>query len=189
MTGIIREFLMLTIRADNTICTLRDQLCPARSNQPMRVGDTNRFVYPGIVFALDLHLAHYENNKEAEVRQVAYIAMCGNTSVWWAIEPEGKRWMNYKSVKPEEWVNTSNHDSCWRTDGMKMLTDWYFKAAETINKKLDTNVAPAMMSHHTSLGFCLANPWQFVSIEHAEDVSNGYRRKIVSIESREVQHG
>jgi len=41
----------------------------------------------------------------------------------------------------ETWENMSNHDSCWRSDGLKKVSETYF----ALCKEYDENTAPVML--------------------------------------------
>ncbi len=38
----------------------------------------------------------------------------------------------YKDVPIKAWKNTSNHDSCWRSDGLRAIQSTYFKVAHLV---------------------------------------------------------
>jgi hypothetical protein len=108
---------MFKFPIDHVRCTIRDTVCP-RSVKHNPSGSQ-----PGIVFCLDLDRAYYTDDNQWSVRRMAYVSMCGNTSVFVALAmPQAKPWLSYQNVPLDRWENTSNHDSEWRTDGFASRT-------------------------------------------------------------------
>lgn len=79
------------------------------------------------------------------------------------------RHADYRQAIPEVdlFVNTSNHDSCWRTDGLQPISDMYFHLAEKVVAGFTGPLrpAPAYLNTEVYLGDWLGeNPIQFVEI-------------------------
>lgn len=60
-----------------------------------------------------------------------------------------RKWVRSPSEIPvSEWINTSNHDSCWNSDGFSFISNEYFKMCKEINP----NIAPKFVD--TNARFC-----------------------------------
>ena len=89
-----------------------------------------------------------------------------------------------KMPKPNDWVNTSNHESCFRTDGVRDLINLYFEINNQIFEKTDEEhrEPPIMGNVELSLhhGWIHGPVFKFVEVEK-ERLADGYHSKLVSI--------
>jgi hypothetical protein len=170
---------MFRFDAATMICLLRDKLCPASW------GLNDKGELPGIVFAVDMDLSVYIKAAERfdSIRKTTFVLLCGNTNVFTLTEDDDENIFNPITTDVARWDNPSNHDSCWRSDGMEWLSKNYFAAAEELNRRNHLNVAPKDMSDHTALGRLKA-PWELVWVKHESVDGRSYRRKLVSLRSR-----
>jgi len=88
----------------------------------------------GVLLEMDLevHEPYREDiEREPSVRERCFFLMrraSNYVNIWWCV-PEDGRYPN-----PSEWKNTSNHDSCWRSDGVGApLTKLYFAMCKQVN--------------------------------------------------------
>lgn len=95
------------------------------------------------------------------------------------------KWRSLSQIPNSAWQNTSNHDSCWRTDGVQspivkvMFEAWEHcfshMPEEHLREKLRSSGVDMELSHRRG-------PIRFVRIKHeAIDESNSYHRKITSV--------
>jgi hypothetical protein len=147
---------------------------------------------PGLLVTLDVRMSHYAlSGDEYHRAAVVYTVFTSNTSVFTYTTTLGRDSVRWEDVKPEDWINTSNHDSCWRSDGLQHLSELYFAFAteinvELANDKLGTK-APQAFNQFVSLGVLGREPWCSVIVEHEREPttphsSSSYRRRIISIE-------
>lgn len=159
---------MFSARLDILIPDLRRHLCPR--SLPDKDGWAD-----GIVFNAHLWLSSGASEERAYFR----ILFTGNTSVF--VDP-GRQ--GFEPLSKKDWLwwaNTCNHDVCWSTSGLRVLTDEYFDMAN----RVDPLLPPAMLADHSSLGHLGAvPPWEFVRCKVVRDETdkNNYRRKIVGLE-------
>lgn len=131
---------ILNISADLTIATLVECLLPRFGS--CNVGgkfDYHRADEPSkaVLVKVRVSVSDYEADKRAtRFVHILFSRPSNITRVWSHYGREFDR--------PElhQWHNTSNHDSCWRTDGMRHLSDAYFDACDTVNP----DVAPRDLS-------------------------------------------
>jgi len=79
---------------------------------------------------------------------------------------------------PELFVNTSNHNSCWRSDGFSKLNELYFDMCEEINPKMD----PDNLESYVNFSFVSMKKVD-VTYASAED----YGCNLLSITKKEVE--
>jgi hypothetical protein len=153
---------MLNLDLAHTICTIKDTLlsrdCSDRSK--------------GLVVSTDISMG---DSKRASV----HFVFAGNTSVWFAVSKSLQRW---DDIPIEEWENTSNHDSCWRNDGVRSpLVHLYFDWAREINP----DKAPKDIRQFCVLGILSSSPWERVRVEYRKRPGADYRFDIISIQREE----
>jgi hypothetical protein len=147
---------------------------------------------PGLLTILDVRLRYYAlGGEEYHRAAVVYTVFTSNTSVFTYTTPLGRDSVRWEAVKPEDWSNTSNHDSCWRSDGLRHLTELYFTLSEEMNGEIEADnlpkVAPQEFHPFVSLGALGMQPWYSVMVEHEQEPTTphqayGYKRRIVAIE-------
>lgn len=176
---------MFRAAIDHTLCTLREALCPAREPERSATGEL-----PGIIFTVDLHLSQWNPARDnfEECRETHFVLFCGNTNVFHVREPDDQNIFDISEIPLDAWDNPSNHDTCWRSDGMAWITKTYFAMAKELENRTRIEIAPKDCSDHSTLGR-LRKPWTLVWVKHErtpEDRS-GYRRQLASIRQRKVQ--
>ena len=183
---------MFSIQASSVVCALVEKLLPLPDDSVVYSSDCKQNTQNGVVFNLDVDLTVYKENKTVNRRTNFFIAVTAHRNVFIAVQPPDTRWINFSAVPLEAWENTSNHDSCWRSDGIDSpLTRLYFEFSEQINNELSENgkyreneVAPVLMHDHSTFNFI--TPFDLVKITKSKDTkdNSGYRKRIVSIEKR-----
>lgn len=132
----------------------------------------------GVLIDISLNADVYgDAGKGKHIFKSIYMLFCGNTSVFWASRSysDGSPGLKHlNEIKPEEWTNTSNHDSCWRSDGFNFLSKLYFNMCECVAP----NVAPIKVDTSMSLGIC-SYPVKHVDITLKS--ADSYRYSIVNV--------
>jgi len=81
--------------------------------------------------SMEILLSASDYDTEKSEHKHFFIMFCGNVSVFYAFK---KMSTYYPSQIPcDNWINTSNHDSCWRSDGLHFITDVYFEMCYKVN--------------------------------------------------------
>ena len=124
------------------------------------------YTCPGLLFSVRIraqYLRKDSNGERDEVDKYVHIILAGNTvHVWVAVSEEWDPWR----IPWSEWDNTSNHDSCWRSDGVHTpIAQVYFKVCDEVQAGIpeDKKVAPAQINVHAKLGFL--RPFTAVRVE------------------------
>lgn len=121
---------VLTIAADFALANIVEAMLPRggsllENRQFERAGDPLRALY--ISVRITLHVFSEEDGDEDDrEHREAHLIFCwpsNYTKVWSTVSADARI-----RVKPEMFVMRSDHDSCWRTDGMRDLTEAYFDA-------------------------------------------------------------
>ena len=135
----------------------------------------------GIKMKLNMKLFDYTDNHTFETHEFLTFIFTGNTSVFVSSEADDQF---VYSLKPENFANTSNHDSCWRSDGLNILSKKYFEMAERINKQRVEQclkeIAPIAMRQHNHFGF--GNLFELVIINIKLKDTNEYQYDLISVE-------
>jgi len=187
---------MFQVEADHLICTLWDTLrprSPVREYPDYKSSGCDRVSEPGLITTLDLRLSVYLDSKTYDASALVHTLFTSNTSVFVAVTQDFQRWSD---VKIEDFHNTSNHDSCWRSDGMSDLRKLYYSMRADVLKELMAD--GHSISEHTAfhqfstLGALGSKPWEFVKVTHSvasrlqrSGIHHPYRRELHSIEKEE----
>lgn len=139
--------------------------------------DGYRYQARGIEFKFDVGLSLFVKDQSVEVRTYVAYAISG-TRVWFKCGKSGRQ------KEQNGWINTSNHDSCWRTDGLSSpLNELYFRFAERINAETGGDVAPSQMRAYARFLYS-RRPWTHVNMSWTKDLNdpNRYRNILLSID-------
>jgi len=135
----------------------------------------------GMIFEVQLSvrdnvLGDYEATQKSEQNARFYVVFCGNTSVFYANQNDDETFRRFLNEIPvDEWVNTSNHDSCWRSDGLSWISTVYFEMCKACNDDLP----PIKLEAEAKIGF--VSVWKDVEVQTRSSRENDYQREIVSI--------
>ncbi len=114
---------------------------------------------------------------DEELKRFYYVVFCGNVSVFIARQdvPGEQGLRHFTKIPSDEWENTSNHDSCWRSDGLHFITDAYFEMC----KECNDNVAPITLESICQIGFIRL--WRDVEVITKSSDDDDYRNVLVSV--------
>ena len=131
--------------------------------------------HPGLLFEVEMSVRK-RDDMESELRRWFYVAFCGNTSVFYtsAQDADGN-FRQFEEIPSEEWENTSNHDSCWRSDGLHWLTTEYFDMCTQV----ESDSAPRDLESSARLG--LVSLWRNVEMHTKRRNNDDYRNVLLSI--------
>jgi len=76
-----------------------------------------------------LRMRYYAKDGKNFADKRVYFAFCGNVHVFYA---EVSR-LNLPFSKVKAWENTSNHDTCWTSDGLHNISRDYFELCHKVN--------------------------------------------------------
>lgn len=159
---------MFHMNVDTVVSELKESLLPrAQINEK------------ALYVCLDLRLRHYRHVSEGFefgastfVHFVLYSPYGSSTHTFIA---QGDP---YADLSLLAWENTSNHDSCWRTDGVgKPLHEIFMDLANEVNRQVHEagfpTVAPVEIKQHCA--FRMSNPWSLIDVEVKRDPNEYYK--------------
>lgn len=150
------------IAADSSLATVVEAMLPRGTSvyAPYVRGvplDRSR----GLYVCLDLRVACHQDDRRSNY-----------TKVWSVINDS---WMK---PEPGAFTMKSDHDSCWRTDGFRDVTDAYF----TILHDLRANLPPSFRDIHEFSTIHSIN-WVEIEWEKDPDDERGYRKVLTHLKN------
>lgn len=115
----------------------------------------------------NLNLSVYDRKSQNQFRTNIKMLFAGNTSVFFTTNNN----IIIEDIPYTDWNNTSNHDSCWRTDGFSFLDNLYFEMCHEINE----DIAPIYLGSEISFGYGNLFEKIFVEIKKEEDDNCKYK--------------
>jgi len=177
---------MIELKAGMTICQLVDKFLDRKIPEYSSGGNITAH---GLLFNLDISISNY-NEIDFNERQYMWFLLTRNTSVFVAIpNMEDDHWYHWTEIPASAWKNTSNHDSCWRSDGVDSpITSVYFKLTEEINRRRVKagleEVAPGSMHQFSHLSSAVFRDMTVTTASDRDTHNPDYFRKIISLEER-----
>lgn len=169
--------MIVDMDMENVLTSVADTFRPYFKHLEYR--DYKTHVEEGIAVRFQMQLKYYADEFSASRYENFVVIFTSNTSVFVATPDDVFCW----DKTPELFVNTSNHDSCWRSDGLRFLSQCYFEMADSINTELldkgFKEVAPRDMSQHNRFNF--GKMVERVRIEK-EKLDDSYHYKLTKIE-------
>lgn len=185
--------MTLEINADSFVCGLYDKLRSLLEVHALvEHTSTGELLHrhDALVVSVSANFAHHgfeqDGNTQHEygerhVRNYCHFLLCGNVHVWvyTGDEPDPMQ------VPLDQWANTSNHDSCWRTDGVRsQLSELYFKSCYEVQEHLPERLqkAPVNVTHYCTVGrFLGEGPFAFAEIQFKQDDQNNFEYKLTQV--------
>lgn len=171
---------MFTVKLDSLICWLVDKNLDRSFDKVIRKSASwgkGKITRPGIYLEFPIEVRNWtgkgDNDSEGEYithRKQVFMVFAGNTSVWYQVKNlplDGK-------LVWSEFENSSNHDSCWQSDGLRFLSQEYFDMC----KDLDPDKAPIKMDSDIYWGLFNDMRKCFVTYEYETDE---YKRTLVDV--------
>ena len=128
---------------------------------------------PGICATLLLDARYKYKVLQKKVR----LAFCGNVSVFFSDSVNEDNILKpLKKLTENDWINTSNHNTCWLSDGLMPINELYFKMCEEIAP------GPQKVNFNIMFGEIISkypeNVWMYI-----KETNEG--RKLIKIEKRD----
>ena len=144
----------LNLNADIMLCNLVEEFLDRNAYVVVDYKVTSR---RAVIFNLNVSVSQYEEDMTLNQSRQMFFLFTGNTTVFVAVPDGDDRWFSWKQIPLDAWKNTSNHDSCWRSDGVQSpMSTVYFEMCEAINSSREANgyeqIAPIKMHQFNHLG-------------------------------------
>ena len=145
---------MFNSDTDHTITRLVDQVLTNERRFNTKLEDDGSITAGGMLIEVELNVSDpsiedYDERMEAGARRFYYVVFCNNVSVFVARREVDDGIQHYEDIESSDWENTSNHDSCWRSDGMRWLSKAYFDMCDEVNAE----AAPITLDASATIGF------------------------------------
>lgn len=189
--------MTVNVEVDSIICSIFEQFVDnwGNSNSPFK--DNQGAVFSVRIdhdnYGYDKHGNHnsdWENHSNIFCHFIILASRC----VFYAMEFEkdGRSVMDWKLIPLDKWKNTSNHSSCWRTDGFSDMNQDDYQAYERANGNVPEENRPSYNETHkfNLLGHSLGTGdiMKFVEVQHSPSENrNDHRRVINSIRELKVR--
>jgi len=176
---------MFEIKADLIICNLVDKFLDRKS--PLQISDDwSKETAHGVIVSVNCNVSDYSSDViNIDIHRRIWFLFTRNTSVFVAVDSMENDWKFWNSIPLNAWKNTSNHDSCWRSDGMRPLYKTYFEMCDEVNaarvKAGLKTIAPVKMSGFNTLGHDLITEVKVTTTSNKDSFNPSYYRKLVSI--------
>lgn len=168
---------MFTVDLDNIICQIIDSL--VTRTQPEFIGQ-GIIRKKGVLFkTIKLTVL---DDKIKKKQSLECMILCGGTSVFAIKRQENHKRFHWEHVLNNDWINLSNHDSCWR-DAIQTFLNEVFR---DLCKQVNDDAIPAHLKTEVNLGF--SELFKLVNVDLIVDKKrepgNDYWKKIINIEKR-----
>jgi len=167
------------------ICDFVDLLLDRKTRPTFADDNYSTKTAPGIILSMQCSISTYDSDETIDSNRIIWMLFTGNTSVFVADNLGEHRWGTFNSIPTSTWINSSNHDSCWRSDGFRPLRDAYFEMCEEINQQRETEglerMAPADMSYYNNLNIRQYKNVMVTTTKDENGVNPDYHRKILNI--------
>ena len=166
------------LSADITVATLVDCLLPRFGSQNGPKFHIKGKPSKALYVSLDLRLSDYSGDEEQCESRIVHLIFerpSNYTKVWAAVD------RGIQISQPGVFTMRSDHDSCWRSDGLRDIQGACFEMLKALRAK-NPDVAPSE--------FCTIHKVAWVEVEYEPiDLCNEYRKRLTSITEKESLTG
>lgn len=141
-----------------------------RENSNIELLKGGRYKRKGLYIKFAVDIDDIDRTRNRSVRDVDMIFF-GNTSVFYHVRESH----TVTKPQPDMYINSSNHDSCWRHDGFSFLTELYFEMCKEVNP----DVAPCELRDISSM--VLWAEMRDVTVEYEKNRDEDYGFNITDI--------
>ncbi len=168
---------MFSINITNILTMLFEISSTREEKSFMDYEDDGTQTVNAMIIPLHMSVSDFsDTNEDRENRESVYVMYAGLHSIFYALahDSEGD-YLHLSEVPPDAWKNTSNHDSCWRSDGFSFLTEIYFAMAKSVNDRK----APCELHDYTNLGLS-SHPVSKTTVM-LQTQKDGYHKNVVKV--------
>jgi hypothetical protein len=191
----------MSIDGPMSVAFFYEQFCKQLRGNEFHIYDSHGFSITkhqrtALYVSVDVGASHYgyekDGNTEHEYgarhyRKLVHFLITGNVHVW-TVKADFTGFPLSK-IKPEDWENVSNHDTCWRTDGIhNALVDAYFESTTYVQEHLPEEMRDAPKDVSTFSHIDRVELKEIV-YESIPDTRKAREYRILSIENSERNFG
>lgn len=166
--------MFLQVNVSQIITTLYQQLGRNNPKFRARLLDDGHYVGLGMAFSVLIRASL----NDVTAHRFMHFILAGHAVHVWCVESTE---LSPFGVPRSEWINTSNHDSCWRSDGVASPLDkLYFHLCDEVQADVpeEDKVAPANITVKANFGSVAIFNYVRVQFVPTKD----YRYEIIDIE-------
>lgn len=159
-----------TLNAEHTVTTLVACLLPRRGSMNMHTRHDPFSPSKALYVSLDLRLSAHQKDETGHTSRIVHLIFerPSNYTKVWAVTDDA-----WQVPKPEAFTMRSDHDSCWRSDGLRVITEAYSDLFEKLRER-NPGCSPSE--------FCVIHAVQWLSIEYAPvSTADPHVKRITSI--------
>lgn len=140
---------MFTIDIRNILVTLFEMNSTDETRRVMEYNDDGSHEVNAMIITVNTSVSDFSGEVDREQRASVYVMYAGLHSIFYALASDADgNYRTFENIPHTEWENTSNHDSCWRSDGLSFFPSLFFAMAKAVNP----DKAPGELHSYTSLG-------------------------------------
>jgi hypothetical protein len=184
----LRKTLRKTSDPKNLIIMLFEQFMDWHVPSPVVHTDGANDSKYGMAFMLDLYCENHGYEKDGNThhpewkrnyRKNIHVIILRPRMVFIAVTDE----THLELVPPSEFNNTSNHDSCWRTDGLRLLREESWRAYNHCYDHMPEEHKPliGLSTLDMDIAQVFGKPMRFVRVEHKPLNDDSYHRELTEI--------
>jgi hypothetical protein len=121
---------MFEMRLDSMLCDLVENFIDREYPVKWENGTITK---KGIIFEILCRVHDFSGKDRKSSYKQFYVMFCGNTNVFYVMKKISV--YNPLQIPFDKWINTSNHDSCWRSDGLEFINKMYFDMCNEVNSE------------------------------------------------------
>ncbi len=160
---------MFNLKLNNMIQMLVDHELDRKTS--VKILNDGSYQRPGVYLPIFLGVHDVKSDKyKYEQLMMLFV---GNTSVFYTTKYN----LDIKKISNKSWINTSNHDSCWRSDGFSFLHEIQMKMCKNVNP----NIAPIKLYTEAKLSIGGTYPVKHCLVTFKDNIKEYYKYKIISI--------
>lgn len=168
---------MFSIRLTNILEMLFDISSTREEKSFLEFEDDGTRIVNAMIIPVHMTVSDFsDTGSDREAREAVYVMYAGLHSIFYAsaYDADGS-YRQLQQVPVDAWENTSNHDSCWRSDGFSFLSKIYFDMSKSTND----DKPPCELSVYTNLGIG-SNPVTKTQVMFRMK-KDGYHKNIVKV--------
>jgi len=166
------------LSADSTLASIVEAMLPrggSAPEDPMVMAGTvpTRALY----LSVKVSLSHYvDNGDEAHERATIHLIFCRPTNYTKVFAVVNNEWARPAA---DAFIMRSDHDSGWRSDGMRDVTNAYLRALHELRKRIGRDKDKAGISEFNTIG---SIEWVNITWEDDPECNHRYRKLLTSVE-------
>jgi hypothetical protein len=171
----------MMISVDNAIAGVVEHFFDDYKSTNPKLNEDMSVTVDALHFMVQVSAGDYEAKVDMPRQYIHFIV---GRHIVWVCDSDSFNSYNPSMIPLEDWENTSNHDACWKYDGIESpLNGAYFGIAKWINNERTARNFPeiAPKDVHMFVSFGLGEMFRKLRITHKSQPDQ-YHRKLLKVE-------